>query len=188
MELTNLISIIALVWIVIVLAGYLVPYAYGLPPTPTRKERIRRALKLAELKPGETLYDLGSGDGRVLVIAAREFGARATGIDVGPVQCLQASINSLLQGVAPRVQIRWANFLKSDLGQADVVFAYLTSDYASRLQAQLASQLKPGARVVTISFDFPGWEPSDFDDRDLIFLYRMPATPGSLGTYLEKKA
>jgi SAM-dependent methyltransferase len=183
----DVLNILALLWIVIVLAGYLVPFAYGLPPTPARRQRIRRALKIAGLKPNETLVDLGCGDGRVLVIAAGEFGARAVGIDVGPVQCLQSLGASILGGVKPHVQVKWGSFFKQDLGHADVVFAYLTSGYVPRLSAQLASQLKPGSRVVTISFDFPEWEPSAFDQRELIFLYRMPPAPGSLESYLFKQ-
>jgi len=180
-------SILALLWLVIVLVGYLVPYFYGLPPTGTRYERIRKALKLARLQPGETLYDLGSGDGRVLILAARDFGAQAVGIDAGPVQCLQAWIRTSLRGVASKVHVRWGNFLKADLSEADVVFAYLTSDYVPRLEPQLLAQLRKGARLVTISFDFPQWEPTDFDERELIFLYVMPPTSGNLGTYLEKR-
>jgi SAM-dependent methyltransferase len=187
MLILNIVYALALLWFLVVLAAYLIPFAFGLPPTPTRKERIRRALELAQLKEGERFYDLGCGDGRVLVMAARDFGAQATGIDAGPVQCLQSWISSRVHGVHSNVHVKWGNFFREDLSQADVVFAYLTSGYASRLEAQLASQLKAGARVVTISFDFPDWEPSDFDERDLIFLYRMPPSKGNLESYLHKQ-
>jgi hypothetical protein len=180
--------ILALAWLLVVLLGYLVPYAYGLPPTPTRRERIRKALEMAKLRSGEMLYDLGAGDGRVLIMAAREFGAHAVGIDAGPVQCIQAWIGSLLGGVKSQVRIRWGNFHRFDLREADVVFAYLTSNYVKRLEPQLRSQLKEGARVVTISFDFSNWEPYDFDERELIFLYKMPPDEGDLSTYLQKRA
>ncbi len=185
--LLNLINIFAALWIVIILVTYLIPLAYGLPPTPTRPERIRRALQLAGLQPGEVLYDLGSGSGRVLLIAAREFGAQAVGIEAGPIQCIQAWAASLIQGVQSRVGVRWGNFFKADVRDADVVFAYLTSNYAKRLEAMLAAQLKPGARVVTISFDFPDWEPADFDAANLIFQYRMPPSPGNLESFLARK-
>ncbi len=184
---SEILNILALLWIILVLAYYLIPVVNGLPPTSTRPDRVRRALKLAGLQPGERLYDLGSGNGRVLVIAAREFRAKAVGIDVGPLQCLQGWWAARLNNVGSRVQLRWANFFKTDLREADVIFAYLTSSYAQRLEAVLQAQLKPGARVVTISFDLPDWEPADFDERDLIFLYRIPPTPGDLGTYLAKK-
>jgi len=187
MTLLDLINIFALLWIVIVLAAYLIPAAYGLPPTSTRPERIRRALRLGDLQPGEALYDLGSGVGRVLVIAAREFDADAVGIDVGPVQCVWARLAALFNGVNSRVRVRWGNLFNADLREADVVFAYLTSGYAKKLEAHLSAQLKPGARVVTIAFDLPDWEPAEFDKEGLIFLYRMPPTPGDLGTYLARQ-
>ena len=179
--------ILSLLLIAVGWTWYLVPAFYGLPSVHTRRDRIRKALQMAELKPGETLYDLGAGDGRVLVQAAREFQARAVGIEVGPVQCIAAWINARVNGVGPMVRVRWGNYFKSDLSAADVVFAYATSGQALRLEEQLASQLKPGARVVTISFDFPDWEPAAFDKHGLIFLYRMPPARGDLVSYLAKQ-
>jgi len=151
----------------------LVPAFHGLPPVSASRARIRKALQMADLQPGETLYDLGAGHGRVLVLAAKEFGANAVGIEVGPVQCAVSWLNAWFGGVRHRVRIEAGNFYQADLGGADVVFAYLTSGYASRLQRQLKSQLKNGARVVAISFDFPDWQPSAFDRENLIFLYVM---------------
>lgn len=152
----------------------IIPALYGLPPVTTRRERIRAALQLANLQPGETLYDLGSGHGRVLVIAAKEFDANAVGIEIGPVQCAIARANAMLNGVSSKVRIEAGDFYKSDLNQADVVFAYLTSHQAPRLRVQLEKQLKPGARVVTVSFDFPEWKPIAIDREELIFLYHIP--------------
>jgi cyclopropane fatty-acyl-phospholipid synthase-like methyltransferase len=152
----------------------IVPALYGLPPIATSRERIRKALQLAELKPNEILYDLGSGHGRVLVIAAKEFGAKAVGIEVGPVQCLIARINARVNGISSKVRIEAKDFRKADVSRADVVFAYLTSKQAPSLQTQLEAQLKPGARVVTVSFSFPDWKPKATDRDELIFLYRMP--------------
>lgn len=178
---------LAALWMVYVLVDYLVPFFYGLPAKPTRHARIRKALKLAGLRADETLVDLGCGDGRVLVIAAKEFRAQAVGIDAGPVQVARAWANSQFNGVSAQVQVRWGNFLKADLSNADVVFAYLTSDYVPKLETKLASQLKPGARVVTISFDFSNWEPDAFDEDELIFVYKMPPHAGDLGTFLLKR-
>lgn len=152
----------------------IVPALYGVPSVSTRTERIRKALRLAGLQPGETLFDLGCGNGRVLVIAAREFGARAMGIEIGPAQCLVSWVNARLNGVGSRVRVRRADFYRADLRAADVVFVYLTSAQTARLQARLEEQLRPGARVVTVSADFRGWKPSAFDNADLLFLYRMP--------------
>ncbi len=153
----------------------LVPAMYGLPPISTKPERIRKALELADLKADEILYDLGCGHGHVLVIAAKEFGARSVGIEAGPVQCAAAWVNALRNGVGSKVRVEAGNFFRSDVGDADVVFAYLTSKYAERLQQKLKRELKPGARVVTVSFDLPDWEPEFLDREHLIFLYKKSA-------------
>jgi hypothetical protein len=179
--LSLLLFILALLWI-------LVPALYGLPPVPTRLERIRKALQLANLQPGEVLYDLGAGDGRVLFIAAGEFGAKAVGIEVGPVQCALIWLRIIANGLGDEIQIKWKNFYNADLHEADVVFVYATSKEVMKLAPHLEKQMKLGSRLVSISADFPEWEPAIFDERNLIFVYQMPPTKGSLTTYLLKKA
>ena len=172
---------VTLLWI-------LIPALYGLPPVPTKPERIRKALKLANLRPGEVLYDLGAGDGRVLLIAVPEFGAKAVGIEVGPVQCTVIWLRAVASGFGNQIQIRWANFYKAYLRDADVVFVYATSKEIVKLAPHLEKQLKNGARVVSISADFPEWEPKELDDLGLIFVYEMPPIRGSITSYMMKKA
>ena len=176
-----LLFIVGLLWI-------LIPALYGLPPVPTKPERVRKALKLANLQADETLYDLGAGDGRVLFMAAGDFGAKAIGVEIGPIQCALIWLRAVASGLGDKIQIRWANFYEADLRNADVVFVYATSTEVIKLASHLATQLKKGARVVSISADFPEWEPSAVDEHDLIFIYEMPPAQGSLMTYLLKKA
>jgi cyclopropane fatty-acyl-phospholipid synthase-like methyltransferase len=145
---------------------------YGLPWIATREARIRRALQLAGLRPGETLYDLGAGDGRVLLLAAREFGARAVGIEIGPLQWALGWVRVWLSGKGHTVRMRCGNFYKADFSAADVVFVYLTSGQTSRLAKKLKRELRPGARVVSVAADFPDWTPSQVDREHLIFLYQ----------------
>jgi len=166
----------------------LIPALYGLPSRPTKPDRIRKALQLVNLKQNETLYDLGAGDGRVLLIAAREFGAKAVGIEAGPVQCLLIWLRIVLGGLGDRVQVKLQNFYKADLGGADVVFIYATLQELMKLAPHLEKQMKPGSRLVSISADFPEWEPSVFDEHDLIFAYEMPPKQGSLTTYMLKNS
>ena len=111
--------ILGLLWI-------FVPALYGLPSVPTKQERIRKALQLVNLQPNEVLYDLGAGDGRVLLIAAREFSAKAVGIEIGPVQCALIWLRAVASGFGNKIQVKWGNYLKADLSQADVVFLYAT--------------------------------------------------------------
>ncbi len=167
-----LFGVLALIIIVVALLWVLVPAFYGLPPISSKEERIRRALELANPQAGETLYDLGSGHGRVLIMAAKEFGLNAVGIEAGPVQCFISRVNALRNGVSSKVCIEAGNFYSSNLKDADIVFAYLTSGYRNRLQEKLKRELKPGARVVTVSFDLPDWEVEIFDREQLIYLYK----------------
>lgn len=177
----------SVLFFIVVLIWILVPALYGLPPVPTKPERIQHALKMANLKPDETLYDLGAGDGRVLIMAARDFGAQAVGIEIGPVQCALAWLRATASGFGDRIRIRWGNFYKTDLEDADVVFVYATSREVMKLESLLESRMKKGSRLVSISADFSNWEPSIVDEHELIFIYEMPPTTGSITTYLLKK-
>ena len=173
--------ILAFLWIVI-------PALYGLPSRPAKLDRIRKALQLANLKPDEILYDLGAGDGRVLLIAAKEFEAQAVGIEIGPVQCAVIWLRVAANRLGSKVQIKWANFFKADLSQVDVVYIYATSTEVGRLAPYLKRQMKPGSRVVSISADFLEWEPQLVDEDRLVFMYVMPPMPGSWTTYMLKQA
>jgi SAM-dependent methyltransferase len=174
-----LLFLVALLWI-------LIPALYGLPPVPTRPQRIQKALKLANLLPDETLYDLGAGDGRVLLIAARDFGANAVGLEIGPIQCALIWLRVTASGYGNRIQVKWANFYKADLEDADVVYVYATSREIKKLASHLEKQMKRGARLVSISADFPEWEPSAFDEQQLIFVYEMPPSTGGIVSYMLK--
>jgi SAM-dependent methyltransferase len=177
----SVVALLGALWIV-------VPSLTGLPWVPTRRARVQRALELAGVRPGETVYDLGAGDGRTLIVAAREFGARAVGIEIEPVHCAVAWATARIVGVAKRVSIRCGSFYRADLSDADVVFVYVTPQHAARLSALLAPQLCAGARVVSVAADLPGWQPAAIDRENLLFLYRMPPEPGSLESFLAQES
>ncbi len=183
------IALIVCGMLLVILGGLwlLPPMLYGAPWVPTRLERARRALRLASLRPGECLYDLGAGDGRVLFLAAREFGARAIGVEISPLHCLLARVRARSEGLEDRVTIRWGNYLRAEIGAADVVFLYLTAASLKRLRPYLLQRLRPGTRVVTISADFEGWQPVAWDREELIFLYRMPPAHGGWQALLSEE-
>jgi SAM-dependent methyltransferase len=166
------------------LAWFFVPIFSGIPWVPSSQRRIRKALELAQLQPGEHFYDLGCGDGRVLIEAARIPGVLAVGIEISPLHCLYARVRTLAAGVGKRTRIRWGNFRRLNLADADVVYQYGHSRYAEHLKEQLGLQLKQGARVVSINLDLPGWQPEAFDRQQLIYLYRMPPVPGDIASFL----
>ncbi len=178
----------SLLLFVIVLLWILIPALYGLPPVPTKPGRIRKALRLANLQENEILYDLGAGDGRVLLIAAGEFGAKSVGLEIGPIQCALIWLRAAASGFGGRIRIRWENYYKADLKDADVVFVYATSKEVMKLAPHLEQQMKNGSRLISISADFSEWEPSTVDDHDLIFIYEMPPTKGSVTSYMLKNA
>jgi len=183
-----LLWVFAVVVVPLLVLWVVVPALTGLPWVPSRSPRIHRALELAELKPGECLVDMGAGDGRVLIAAAREFGAHTLGIEIGPLHCLIAWIRSALAGVGGQVRIRWGNMYKADISQADVVFLYVRQKQAGRLKGLLEEKLQPGARVVSVNVDFDGWQPAVVDLDALLFLYVMPPEEGSLERYLTQQA
>ena len=169
---------LGLIFLIISGLWLLIPALTGVPWVPTRENRICRALELVKLQPGEMLYDMGAGDGRVLIMAAKEFGANAIGVEIGPVQCAVGWLRILFSGHRPRrgsrqnVRIRCGNFYHANVADADVIFVYLTSAQTSRLQEKLARELKEGARVVSIAADFPDWQPDIVDREAVIFVYQ----------------
>ena len=178
---------LSVLFFAIILLWILIPALYGLPPVPTKSERIRKALEMARLQPDETLYDLGAGDGRVLFIAARDFGAKAVGVEIGPIQCAWIWLRAVASGLGERIQVKWENYNKADPSEADVVFIYATSKEVLKLAPHLETQMKKGSRLVSISADFREWEPSALDEQELIFVYDMPPVEGSMLSYMLKK-
>lgn len=122
-------------------------------PTPV----VRRSLELADLKPNEVLYDLGSGDGRTLIMAAQEFGARGIGIELREDLAKQA-INKIVRlGLEDRLKVVHNDIFKVDLSPADVVYVYLTTSANEKIRTKLETDLKAGARVVSHDYEMTRW-------------------------------
>lgn len=120
---------------------------------------VRQMLVLAELKPGEIVYDLGSGDGRVVIMAAQEFGARAVGVELRKDLVRKALDRVFELGLEREVKILQSDLFKVDLSPADVVFLYLTTSANEKVKPKLESELKRGARVVSHDYEVLGWKP-----------------------------
>ena len=128
------------------------------PDFPSPQEVIERMLQMAHLQTGEMVYDLGSGDGRIVITAARTFKARAVGIELSPELCRIATGRVKALGLEGRVKIVHANMLKVDLRPADVVTIYLLTSSNMRLRPNLEKYLRVGARVVSNDYEIRGWE------------------------------
>jgi len=119
---------------------------------------IRRSLTLAELKPNEVLYDLGAGDGRTLIMAAQEFGARGVGIELREDLVKQAVSKIVKLGLEDRVKVIHNDIFKVDLSPADVVYMYLTTSANEKVRPKLEAELKKGTRVVSHDYEIIGWK------------------------------
>jgi 16S rRNA A1518/A1519 N6-dimethyltransferase RsmA/KsgA/DIM1 with predicted DNA glycosylase/AP lyase activity len=134
------------------------PNLVGAPWVPTSMSMVQKMLELAEVGSDDVVYDLGCGDGRTVLTAARVYGARAVGIEIDPLRYLWCQILVTLLGLRDRVTIKYGNFFSHDLSQATVVTCYLLANTNKRLEGKLIEELPAGARVVSNTFSFPGMQ------------------------------
>jgi precorrin-6B methylase 2 len=130
------------------------------PYIPSPQEVVDRMLSAARVKPGEMVYDLGSGDGRIIITAAQKFQARAVGVELRADLCKSTQARLKALGLTDRVKLIHENMLKVDLSAADVVTLYLLTSSNERLRPNLEKYLKPGSRVVSNDYEIRGWTPS----------------------------
>jgi ribosomal protein L11 methylase PrmA len=142
---------------------------------PTPQAAVDKMLELAQIKPGDIVYDLGCGDGRIVVTAAKKYGAKATGFDIDPQRIKESQENVASNRVENLVAIRQADIFTLDLSKADVVTLYLLPSLNVKLIPQL-EKLKPGARIVSYSFDMEGIEPAQVyqDGRYTVYKWVTP--------------
>lgn len=120
-------------------------------------------LTLAELKPGEILFDLGSGDGRTVMMAVREFGARAVGVELREDLVKKALSTIYEQSLQDRITIVNGDIFRVDLTSADVIFLYLTTSANEKIRPKLDTELKKGVRIVSHDYEIVGWKPVKTD-------------------------
>ncbi len=152
---------------------------YDVPFVATPEVVVRRMLQLAGVKPGEVVYDLGSGDGRIVIIAA-ELGARAIGVEIRKDLYEQSMARIKDRGLADRATIINASFYDVDISNADVVTMYLLTSVNERLKPKLERELRPATRIVTHDFEIPGWRPAVVEEiyedwrSHKLYLYKIP--------------
>lgn len=143
----------------------------------TPHEVVERMLSEAKVRAGDVVYDLGCGDGRMVIAAAKKFGTRGVGVDLDPARIREARANAKAQGVDRLVTFRVADLFETDLREATVVMMYLLPEVNRRLKPKLFAELAPGARVVSHDFDMgKGWPPDRSVNlgSDGIYMWVMP--------------
>lgn len=133
------------------------------PYVPTTPEVVEAMLKMVNINKNDKVYDLGCGDGRIVIMAAEKYGARGVGIDIDPERIKEANENAQKAGVADKVEFKQQDLFKSDFKDATVITMYLLPSVNLRLRPQLIADLKPGTRLVSHSFDMGQWEPDRQD-------------------------
>src|SRR5712671_4463436 len=143
-------------------AGYLPAQDFSgenlAPFLPSPQLVVEHMLDAARIKPGETVYDLGSGDGRVVITAAQKYKANAVGIEISEILCQSTIKRVKALGLGSQVTIVHDSAMRVDLSPADVVTIYLLTSSNARLRPNLEKYLKPGARVVSLNFGMPEWK------------------------------
>lgn len=135
------------------------PRAPDVPFVPTPQEVVEAMLKLAQVKRTDLVYDLGCGDGRIVITAAQQYGVRGVGIDINPERITEARENAKKAGVSHLVTFREQDLFEADVSEATVVTLYLLQSVNLKIRPKLEQQLRPGARIVSHSFDMGDWKP-----------------------------
>src|SRR5712692_1209357 len=130
------------------------------PYVPTTDPAVTAMLKLADVKKTDVVYDLGCGDGRIVVAAAKTFGARGVGVDIDPARIAEANANAQKAGVEKLVRFEETDLFQADIHDASVVTLFLLSSVNLKLRPKLLSDLKPGTRIVSNTFDMGDWQPA----------------------------
>jgi cyclopropane fatty-acyl-phospholipid synthase-like methyltransferase len=169
----------------LLLALIAVPVAFAQPAkkqpdviyVPTPQPVVEAMLDLAQVKPADVVYDLGSGDGRIVIAAAKKYGATGVGFEIDPALVKKARENAAAAGVSRRVRFVTQDLFTADLSRASVVTLYLLQSLNERLRPKLVRQLKPGTRIVSHVFNMgPEWPPEKTItvERSRIFLWSIP--------------
>ncbi len=157
-------------------------FVYGAGYQPTPRSTVELMLRLAEVGPRDTVFDLGAGTGAIVFRAARTYRARVLGAEVEPIRVLILRVRRRFGPAADRITIRWGNLFDLDFHGATVVTAFLWPGAMARLRPKFEAELRTGARVVSYYHPVPGWSPTQHDVAAQVYLYRWPDAGAPSGT------
>ncbi len=161
LAITFVLFIIWKYWTLLIGAGY--------DPTPTA--RVHKMLELAKINEHDVVYDLGCGDGRILIAAAKKYDVQAVGIEIDPFRFIFSWLKILFSGQHKKIKLRYGNLFRMEISDATVVTLFLYQPANNKLKEKFIKELKPGTRIVSYTWTFDEWEPRDYLSDDNIFLY-----------------
>ncbi len=168
----QIVFIIIQLGFVIYLVYFCVAFLSGAPFVPSTNPVAEKMVELAHIKKGQTIYDLGSGDGRILKLAA-DRGAHAIGLEINPWLVLITNLRYGFGKYRKIISTHWRNFWRQDYSHADIVFVYLLPWHMNRLADKLKKEMKPGTLVITNSFIIPGWKQIRQDASLHVYVYKV---------------
>ena len=168
---------------VFVCVSFVLPSLTGAPWVPSSNDIVRKMLVLSKVEPGEEVYDLGSGDGRIVIMSAKEFGTQSTGIEIDVFRVFYSKLLIRLLSLRGKARVVWSSFYRVDLSRADVVTVYLLPETNDKLMPKLERELRPTSRVVSHAFRFD-WPLLASDEAARIYVYNprpnaLPQGPSS---------
>ncbi|MFX1245071.1 MAG: SAM-dependent methyltransferase [Promethearchaeota archaeon] len=167
-------SIIGFLLIVAGILAYFVwPIVIGAMYQPSSDAVVRRMLEIAEVTPNDILYDLGSGDGRVLFMAAKKYGAKAVGIEADPIRFYRTKRKIERMGLDHKVRLIHGNFFKQNLSEATVITIFQSQRVNQKIKPKFLQELRPETRIVSNQWTFEGWQPIKVDETIPLFLYQI---------------
>ena len=172
-NLINLVFLIIILLIVIVVVSIIWPLLLGAAWSPTSVRIVDRMLEMAEIDSGDVVYDLGSGDGRIVVEAARKYKAKGVGIEVDPLRVIWSIITVSVLRLNDKVKIVWGNIFHQNIDDATIVTLFLWQRTNQKLKEKLQNELKTGTRVVSYIWTFNDWIPVEVDEENHVYLYIM---------------
>ncbi|MEC7641758.1 MAG: 50S ribosomal protein L11 methyltransferase [Nitrospinota bacterium] len=170
---TTVLSGILLFCVLLLAVVVLAPLFYGAPWHPTSTKKIIEILKFCDAQPGEKIYDPGSGDGRVLIIAAQRFGLNGVGVEIDPLKTWVSRILIRYKGLTQKIKIFRQSMYGFDFSGADILYLYLTHQAIDRLMEDIKGQLKPGVKIICYRFCLRNITPEKVNTDKTIFLYRL---------------
>jgi precorrin-6B methylase 2 len=165
-QLVILILIAVFIWLIY-------PSFIGAIYVPTPMKNVHRMLEIAEVGPDDVLYDMGSGDGRIIITAADQYGAKAIGIEADPLRAAYTRWRIARMNLQDKVDVVRENFYKTNLKDATVITVYQGTDINRKLGEKFKRELSPGSRVVSYFFRFEDWTPVSVDDDLYVYLYEI---------------
>ncbi|GAB3203410.1 SAM-dependent methyltransferase [Pontibacter aydingkolensis] len=173
---TSFSIILSIFAVTIAVAQTTAPPKLDVPYVPTRQVVVDAMLDLAKVTNKDVVYDLGCGDGRIVITAAKKYGATGKGIDINPERIAEAKQNAKAADVTGRVEFEVGNMFETDFSKASVVTLYLLPSVNMKLRPKLLRELKPGTRIVSHAFDMGDWEPEKTIEVDgaKIYFWTVP--------------